>query len=346
MSPVLHLSLLCGIAGLVAAILAGLLAWLPVKRQWLPMDTPGARSSHSLPVPRGGGIGIVLVGVLAVPALDWAHAWPVRPGFFMLALALVAAIGFLDDRSPRPALLRLLVHLVAAGIIAWVMLEGAFGLRWPAWQVALAVLALAWSINLHNFMDGSNGLLGWQAAWYGATLSALLFIGGEYGMAAFAMLTGAAALGFLTLNWPRARVFMGDGASGFIGLAFAAAALFGVVQKLFGLSESFIIASAFLVDATATLLLRMLRGERFWQGHREHLYQGFIRAGRSHLWVSLAYLGWNLVVALPMLVWTRYLEGGPLHFMPAGIVLLLALLVWFLGRLWCAPHVQQRERGA
>ncbi len=343
MTPALHLALLSGAAAVVAATLAGLLAWALARRQLLPVDQPGPRSSHSQPTPRGGGLGIVLVGLLAIPALDWARAWPVRSSGFLLALALVAVIGFLDDRSPRPALSRLLVHLVAAALMAWVLLEGAVGLRWPLWQCALALLALAWSINLHNFMDGSDGLLGWQAVWYGASLATLLFVAGEYGMAAFAMLTAAAALGFLPMNWPRARVFLGDGASGFIGLAFAAVALFGVVQVLFGLPECLIIASAFLVDATATLLLRMLRGERFWQGHREHLYQRLLRAGRSHLWVSLAYLGWNLLVALPALVLTRHFDGGPMHAWPAGAVLLLGFLVWLLGRMWCAPRVQREQ---
>ena len=343
MSPVLHLSLLSAGAAVAAAALAGVIAWLLATTRGVPLDQPGPRSSHSRPTPRGGGLGIVVVGLLAVPALAWTGAWPVRPAWFVMALALVAAIGFLDDWSPRPALLRLLVHLLAAALLAWVMLEGALGLRWPLWQCLLALLALAWSINLHNFMDGSNGLLGWQAVWYGATLSGLLFWGGEYAMAAFAMLLGAASTGFLFMNWPRARVFMGDGGSGFIGLAFAGVALFGVVQKLFGLPECLIIASAFLVDATATLLLRMLRGQRFWHGHREHLYQHLLRAGRSHLSVSLLYLGWNLLVALPALLVSRQLEGDALHALPAAAVLLLALCAWFVGRLWCAPRMARLE---
>lgn len=344
MSPVLHLSLLSASAALVAALLAGIIAWWVATSRAAPLDQPGARSSHTRPTPRGGGLGIVLVGLLAVPALAWAGAWPVRTWLFLLPLALVALIGFLDDWSPRPALLRLLVHVLAALLLAYVMLEGAVGLRWPWWQSLLTVIALAWSVNLHNFMDGSNGLLAWQSVWYGATFAGLLFWGGEYGMAAFALLLGAACLGFLPLNWPRARVFLGDGASGFLGLAFAGVALFGVVQGLFGLPECLIIASAFLVDATATLLRRALRGERFWQGHREHLYQRLLRVGHSHFAVSLMYLGWNLLVALPALLLTHQLEGGPLHALPAGAVLLLAMLVWCIGRLYCAPRVVLRER--
>lgn len=344
MSPFLHLSLLSAGAALVAALLAGTVAWLMATSRGVPLDQPGARSSHTRPTPRGGGLGIVLVGLLAVPALAWAGAWPVRTWLFLLPLVLVALIGFLDDWSPRPALLRLLVHLLAAALLAYVMLEGALGLRWPWWQCALAVIALAWSLNLHNFMDGSNGLLAWQSVWYGAAFAGLLFWSGEYGMAAFALLLAAASLGFLPLNWPRARVFLGDGASGFIGIAFAGVALFGVVQKLFGLPECLIVASAFLIDATATLLLRMLRGERFWQGHREHLYQRLLRAGHGHLAVSLVYLGWNLLIALPALLWTRQLDGGPLRMLPAGVVLLLAMLAWCLGRMYCAPRVVLRER--
>jgi len=139
-------------------------------------------------------------------------------------------------------------------------------------------------------------------------------------------------------------VFLGDGASGFLGLAFAGIALFGVVQNLFGLPECLIIASAFLVDATATLLRRALRGERFWQGHREHLYQRLLRAGHSHFAVSLMYLGWNLLVALPALLLTYQLEGETLHALPACAVLLLAMPLWCIGRMYCAPRVVLREQ--
>lgn len=346
MSPVLHLSVLSILAALVAATLSAMLAWTLARRRWLPVDQPGPRSSHAQPTPRGGGLGIVLVGLATVPALAWAGAWPVRSGAFTGSLLLVAGIGFLDDWSPRPALLRLLVHLAAAALMVWVLMQGAFGLRWPLWQCALALLVLAWSINLHNFMDGSNGLLGWQSVWYGATFAVLLAREGEYAMAAFSLLLGAASLGFLTMNWPRARVFMGDGASGFLGLAFAGVALFGLVQRLFGLAECLVIASAFLVDATATLLLRVVRGERFWQAHREHLYQHLLRAGCSHLRVSLLYLGWNLLVALPALVLIRATGDTVSGAVTATAVLLLAVAVWTAGRGWCRPRVLQREGGA
>src|SRR5690606_9513717 len=117
MSPVLHLSLLSAGAAVAAAALAGLIAWLLATTRGVPLDQPGPRRSHSRPTPRGGGLGIVVVGLLAVPALAWTGAWPVRPAWFVMALALVAAIGFLDDWSPRPALLRLLVHLLAAALL-------------------------------------------------------------------------------------------------------------------------------------------------------------------------------------------------------------------------------------
>lgn len=343
MSPALYLSILSAGAAVVAALLAAAVAWLMAIAPGAPLDRPGPRSSHSRPTPRAGGVGIILVGLTAVAGLAWVGAFPVRSGWFLLPLVLVAAIGLADDWSPRSALLRLQVHVLAALLMAWVMLDGALGLRWPLWQALLAALALAWSINLHNFMDGSNGLLGWQSVWYGATLSALLFWSGEYGIAAFAMLIGAASLGFLPLNWPRARVFLGDGASGFIGLAFAGVALFGVVQKVIPLTECLIIASAFLVDATATLLLRLLRGERFWQGHREHLYQHLLRAGHSHLTVSLLYMGWNLLIALPALVCSRFLEHSPMQALPAAVVLSLALLTWLVGRRYCVPRMAQLE---
>lgn len=316
----------------LAATAAGLIAWSQVRYRRGPLDHPGPRSSHRVPVPRMGGLGIVVVGLAGVGALALAGTWPAPWLLTLSGLALVAGVGLLDDARPRPALPRLLAHLLAATLLAASLLLGAEGLRVAPWLAVLAVLAIAWSVNLHNFMDGIDGLLALQALWYGAFYAAALGLAGEYGAAMFAALLGAAALGFLPFNFPRARAFLGDGASGFLGLAVAWLALFAAVHAIVPVPLALVLMSAFLVDSGLTLLARMLRGERFWQPHREHLYQWLVRAGASHARVSLGYLAWNLLVALPALLAGQHLASDR-QWLLAGAVLGGAGVLWLLLRL-------------
>lgn len=318
---------------LVAAATSWLLGRLVAGSPQAPLDRPGPRSSHQAPTPRGGGVGIVLVGLSAIPALGWAGVWPTPWPPVLLGLALVAAIGLLDDWQPRPAWLRLLVHAGAAMLLVAAVLAAAPAPMVSPILVLTAVLALVWSTNLHNFMDGINGLLALQGVWYGLAMAALLHLGGAHGLALFALLLAAACLGFLPMNWPRARVFLGDGAAGFLGMAFALLALAGIAGGVLDVPQALVLASAFLVDSGATLVLRGVRGERIWQAHREHLYQRLVRNGRGHGTVSAWYMLWNLLIALPALYLLAHREPVPERWMIAVLVLVLALSVWLLARL-------------
>lgn len=326
------------LALLLAAAVAALIAGLQVRHRLGPLDLPGPRSSHRHPVPRMGGLGIVVIGLACVAALALARAWPVPWLLTLPALALVAAVGLLDDARPRPALPRLLAHLLAAVLLSASLLVGAEGLRVAPGLALLSVLAIAWSINLHNFMDGIDGLLALQAVWYGAAYAVALGLAGEYGAALFAALLAAAATGFLPFNFPRARVFLGDGASGFIGAGAAWLALFAAVHAIVPLPLTLVLMSAFLVDSGATLAMRIARGERFWQAHRSHLYQLLVRAGASHARVSLGYLAWNLLVALPVLLLGLALPPDR-QWLLAATVLLAASGFWLLLRLALARRL-------
>jgi UDP-N-acetylmuramyl pentapeptide phosphotransferase/UDP-N-acetylglucosamine-1-phosphate transferase len=319
------------VAALVAALLSFLVARTVAGSTRL-LDIPGPRSSHSRPTPRGGGLGIVLVGLGAIPALAFVDLWPMPwvPAF--AAFALVAAVGALDDIRHRPVLLRLLAHLAAAAMLVIPLsLEWyATALSWPV--VAAVVIALIWSINLHNFMDGIDGILTLQALWSWLAYAALFALAAQPASALFALLLAAAAAGFLPMNWPRARVFLGDGASGFIGLSIGWLALYGAIRGAVSLPESLIIASAFLVDSSATLLRRVLRGERVWEAHRDHLYQHLLRGGRSHASVGGWYMLWNLLVALPALLVAREFDTPMERWIVAAAVLAAGLVAWVAAR--------------
>lgn len=319
------------------------------------LDLPGRRRSHHVPTPRGGGIAIVLAMLAAVGALplyDAGCGSSRQQAGMMIAIVLVALVGWIDDHRPLSARWRLLVHLLAAAIVihsgigALAIGHASSGLTasWTSAMTWIAWLAVAWSINLHNFMDGINGILSAQALFVFGASALLLAAGGHPADVAMLPLAFAAAvLGFFPYNFPRARIFMGDVGSGVVGLAIAAILL--SVAHAFALTTAAVLCSAFVTDATCTLLSRMLRGRRWYSAHREHLYQWLVRSGCSHARVVAFYMGWNLLVALPVAL---YMNRTPQIPMPAGLapaatVYILATAAWWSGKRWCLRRVRERR---
>lgn len=251
------------------------------------LDQPGERRSHGVATPRGGGIAIVLTLLLStgVAALIWPDA-RVQLGVFGLGLALVAGIGWWDDHRPLPAIRRLLVHVLAAALLA--------GLVWQATGNALqAVLALLFAtslINIWNFMDGINGIATTQAVLVGIAFA--LVLPAPYGLAGVVL--GLACLGFLPFNFPQGRIFMGDVGSGALGYAVAALVCLGSVRTHINWLLLLVPLSAFLVDAGFTLLSRMLSGQRWMEPHTQHLYQRLVKGGASHSLVTGLYFVFGL----------------------------------------------------
>lgn len=251
------------------------------------MDQPGERRSHGVATPRGGGIAIVLTLLLVTAAA--ALAWPgarVVLGVFGLGLMLVAGIGWWDDHRPLPAVRRLLVHLVAAALLA--------GLVWQAsgnpWQAVLALLFTTSLINIWNFMDGINGIATTQAILAGLAFAVVM----PMPFALAGLVLALACLGFLPFNYPRARIFMGDVGSGALGYAIAALVCLASVVTDINWLLLLVPLTGFLVDAGFTLLSRMLTGQRWMEPHTQHLYQRAVQAGLSHTVVTAMYFVFGL----------------------------------------------------
>jgi len=205
------------------ALLSAGLTWAArgyALRQQL-VDQPGERRSHSVATPRGGGIAIVISLLVTAGAAMWV--WPESTPSLLVAslgLVLVAGIGWWDDHRPLPAMRRLLVHFIAAALLAaLVKVHGG------SWLLAGLVLVFTASlINIWNFMDGINGIAASQAIVVALGLAPVL--PWPYSLAAVAL--GLACLGFLPFNFPRARIFMGDVGSGALGYAVAVVLAIGV----------------------------------------------------------------------------------------------------------------------
>lgn len=308
----------------VFIISALLVAWLASAKSPLKLlDAPNERSLHENPIPKTGGIALLL-------ALFSGWLWELQqfdiPMVFVaifLAALLVAAISFVDDLKELSPLLRITVHAVAALILVGSGLTVHDSMAGDVFSF----LAIIWMLNLYNFMDGMDGFAG------GMTFSGFLFIGlagylqGEHLFALLAWMVAAASSGFLIRNFPPAKIFMGDTGSATLGFLAAAFALWGVRDDIFALWFPLLVFSPFVIDATVTLLRRLLRGEKVWLAHREHYYQRLALAGWGHRKTVIAEYALMLacgISAMIMLHWPQILPYGAFFWLV--IYLLLAYL--------------------
>ena len=277
------------------------------------LDQPGQRRSHHLPTPRGGGIGIVVAMLICLPGALWSSPAALSPnviaGLFV-ALFLVALTGWWDDHRALPVLPRLGAQVLAVGVFSLTLLMA--DLSW--WWLPLLLIGGVWSINLHNFMDGIDGLLAQQAIFVGCGLALLAWGAAQPALALAAATLATAALGFWYYNRPLARIFMGDVGSGSVGLLIFAFSAMLWRQNHALLWPALILSSAFVADASLTLLIRMWRGRRWYTAHREHLYQWLVRRGVTHARADAIYLGWNLLIAAPLawLAWSHLRMALPI----------------------------------
>ncbi|OGT37966.1 MAG: hypothetical protein A3F11_03070 [Gammaproteobacteria bacterium RIFCSPHIGHO2_12_FULL_37_14] len=262
------------------------------------LDIPNERSSHQAPTPRGGGLSIVIIFTLTSAYLAFQNLIPLNLFYALCGGMIIAAIGWIDDVTPTHPLWRAIVHTIAAlWAIYW--LNGFPYLKWEPFSYFVGVLTVVWCVNLYNFMDGIDGLAGAQGLFIslGAAF-ALKWIGTpELSILCFFLATTIA--GFLTWNWPPAKIFMGDIGSGYLGFVFAVLAISTANMGLLPLSFWCVISAVFLCDATFTVLYRAYCNKPWYKAHREHAYQRLIQGGASHQAVTLSILFVNIFILFP-----------------------------------------------
>lgn len=273
------------------------------------MDIPNERSSHSIPTPRGGGLAIVISFLLSISLLFYFGftSKSVFLCFFGVGL-IVALTGFIDDHGHIAARWRLLVHFTAGGWgLYW--LDGLPALSFFGVAVdlgwfghAIAAIYLVWLLNLYNFMDGIDGIAGIEAVTVCLGAIMLFWLGGFHNPSNWLhiLTLSLAVFGFLIWNFPPAKIFMGDAGSGFLGvmLGLFSIASAQIDQSLFW--GWLILLGTFIVDATVTLVRRVLHGQAFYEAHRSHAYQYLSRKLASHRSVSIGVGVINLVWLLPI----------------------------------------------
>lgn len=284
------------------------------------LDLPNDRSSHNLPTPRGGGVGILAAYIvtsllLGLPLLLWLPA------------GLLAVVSFFDDKLDLSPRTRLIFQFSAALVVAGfaIGVPESFSIHHPKSIILNLTILLLCSIvvtgtaNFYNFMDGINGIAGITGAVAFSLLGLFAYSYADQpliGVSSFSI--AAACVGFLPFNVPRARLFMGD--VGSILLGFLCAAYLVILTRS---AVDFLVLAGFLstfyADALTTLYVRKRDGERLSQAHRRHLYQLFANQKQVPHWqVSLWYgllqtavgvlllllhpFGWQAVAACELLL--------------------------------------------
>jgi len=329
--------------GLVFFLAAAACTWLVtrwviayLKRRQM-LDIPNARSSHTAPTPRGGGLGLLGIAVPLLAAVTWLHTPQAPVPWAVLAAALgLAALSWADDLKEIHSGLRLIAHVAAAALVLAILpakLTLFQGLVPLAADRLVTAIAWVWFINLFNFMDGIDGMAGVETVAIGAGLAVLMVLVGRPGGGA-ALAAGlwgwtlaACAAGFLLHNWHPARVFMGD--VGSIPLGF----LFGwlLLQLAFwGYWVAAVILPAYyLTDATLTVVIRLARGENIWQAHKQHFYQRAAARGWSHARIARFAAGGNaMLVALAALSTQVVTPAGDALCLAGAAAIVAVMLAW------------------
>ena len=283
------------IAFLLVGVLIALISFLLIAvtlrylKQKAVLDHPNERSSHSTPVPRGGGLPVVAIILIAwiypfdtqllAITFSWTSTAPI-----CVAFALLAAISWADDLKSLSPKFRLTIQAlaIAIGIAALPHEVSLFNNAVPAWlEKAFLFFGWLWFVNLFNFMDGIDGISGVETL--GICMGLLLLSSLHELPAAMpwhALTVAAAMVGFLWWNRPPARIFLGD--VGSVSIGFILGWLLLELALAGYWASALILPSYYVCDATYTLLRRALRGEKVWQAHREHFYQKAVQAGRTH----------------------------------------------------------------
>jgi Fuc2NAc and GlcNAc transferase len=281
------------------------------------IDNPNERSSHSIPTPRGGGVAVVVSYILGVMLLIYLDYLSQHVGLTLIVSGLIIALlGFFDDHGHINSMFRLAIHfMVAIGVVvslggfSEVKIFNNFLLGFSA--NIIAVLFLVWLLNLYNFMDGINGIASVEAITTLMSMAVIYFIFNIQLNIEILWLLSACAFGFLLWNFPKAKIFMGDACSGFLGLTLGILALIALKENLALFCAWIICLGVYIVDATFTLIRRVSSGYKMYDAHRSHSYQILSRKWNSHTPVTLLVAGINILWLLPVAYWTVTLSNYP-----------------------------------
>ena len=267
------------------------------------LDETTQRSSHSHPTPRIGGISFTLLILLTINIFFYFEGLGLNKNYYLALVIptfLVAAISVLDDiRKGISRIVRLIAHLIAS-VLALALTGLIPNTAHTLIIFCVSVIAIAWFINLFNFMDGIDGIAATEAIFIIGALAGYSFFADESHWGVLQLMILAPILGFAVINWQPARIFMGDIGSTFLGVLIPILLIVSTQLNLLTVWSAIILTSSFLMDSTWTLLTRFTTGQKWYEPHRSHLYQIMSRKMGSHCKVSILNLLLNMIWTLPI----------------------------------------------
>ena len=280
------------------------------------LDIPNERSSHLMPVPRGGGVAMVISFYIGLLFLYLIGRVDNELFFALLPGIVLTVMGLMDDLKDLKPIVRFSGQFLCSGVTLYLLggFDGLFGINMLWIWSFIALFGIVWFINLFNFMDGSDGYASMEAItiamvlWYFTRMNLLLLL-------TFSI------CGFLYWNWPKAKIFMGDSGSTTLGFILVVFGIYFQNKDTLSISIWILITALFWFDATITLIHRILKGERISKAHKNHMYQRAIQSGFSHLKTMLLGFGINILLfIICIFVWK-----GLSTFL-AGLLVTLAIL--------------------
>lgn len=337
------LSWLTWVAALAVASAAAVRFTRAVAIRKALLDVPNERSSHRVPVPRLGGAAFAPLMLVALAVL-WAQGGLVMTicVTVLLGASALYAVSLADDFRPLPSGLRFGVQMMVASGTVWVFARQ-IDASLNFFSGALISVAIVGALNIYNFMDGIDGIAGIQGGMAALGWGAIgMMLDAPAVTSLSACLLGAVA-GFLTVNWPPAKMFMGDAGSTLLGYLLSVAPLLLFLETAgrepaASFSAGVLLLWPFLADGTFTILRRLRKRENIFQAHRSHLYQRLVIAGRSHREVALAY---GLLAAIGAILACWVIERGA-----SWAAISAAIIGVLFGGLWAWTISEERKAAA
>jgi UDP-GlcNAc:undecaprenyl-phosphate/decaprenyl-phosphate GlcNAc-1-phosphate transferase len=310
----LWLPFLFGLA-LTVVLTAGLRRLL-LHLGWIDIPTPDRW--HRRPVARPGGPAIV-AAILAGLVVFVPRPWTLPMWGLLAGGSFIFAVGLIDDLVELSNPLKLTLLILAAAVP--VLFGVTFKAMPPVVGTPFAMLWILGLTNAVNWLDNMDGLAAGISAIAGGTLMILSIGFRDPATAISAALVAGACVGFLFFNFSPAKVFMGDSASGFLGLTLAVLALAGPARHMTDISLALVpvmILSIPIFDTAVVTLTRVFSGRRLFQGGIDHPSHRLVVLGLSErqavlaLWAFSALSAAAALIASQLGTWTGLALGGVL----------------------------------
>ncbi|KGX93912.1 UDP-phosphate N-acetylglucosaminyl 1-phosphate transferase [Pontibacillus halophilus JSM 076056 = DSM 19796] len=312
---------------IVALSLTPIIIRLAIR--WNIVDKPNYRKVHEKPMPRMGGMAILLsfyIGLVIFLPKELGTIWHIITGSL-----LIAVVGMLDDKFELSAKMKLLAQILAAVIavlgglqIDFIQLPTGEFIYFGALSIPLTILWIVGVTNAINLIDGLDGLAAGVSSIALITITGMALSMGNYLVGAMTLILLGSTLGFLFFNFHPAKIFMGDTGSLFLGYMISTLSLMGLFKNvtIFSIVLPLIILGVPIMDTTFAILRRIIQKKPLSAPDKFHLHHCLLHLGYSHRQTVLLIYAISGIFSIAAVMFNKATLWGS-----ASILVLLLLLI-------------------